>query len=234
MRNRFVYDLPVRVFHLVFAGLFVSSFLIANTVDDESRLFSYHMLAGILLAPTVLLRILWGFIGSQNARFNSFALHPGELVSYIRGVLSGDRRKWGGHNPASSWSAIFMMALALGLGLTGMLMSRGYKETLEDVHELMANAFLIVVLLHVAGVIVHSLRHRDGIMLSMLDGRKSGVPVVSTITRPHSAAAVIFVLIVMVCAGYLQRNFDGPSRTLKIFGSTFELGETEKSELDDD
>ena len=71
MNKRLVYDLPMRVFHGIFAALFIVAFLIAKTVDDESAAFSYHMLAGFLLVFTVSLRIIWGFVGSKYSRFSS-------------------------------------------------------------------------------------------------------------------------------------------------------------------
>ncbi len=162
MRNQLVYDLPTRIFHWLFAGLFVTAFLIAKTVDDESPTFSYHMLAGLLLGFTVLLRILWGVVGTKYSKFSSFALHPKSLVAYFSGILSGDKRRWAGHNPASSWATIAMLCFALGLGLTGYLMASGQKETFEDFHELLANGFLVTVLMHIAGVVLHALRRRDG------------------------------------------------------------------------
>lgn len=47
MKAKRVYDLPTRVFHWLFATLFVVAFTIGNTVDDESLVFSYHMIAGL-------------------------------------------------------------------------------------------------------------------------------------------------------------------------------------------
>jgi cytochrome b len=98
MRNQLIYDIPTRFFHWLFAGLFVVAFLIAKTVDDESSVFSYHMLAGLVLSFTVILRLAWGFVGTKHARFTSLALHPKDLVAYFTGILSGDKRKWAGHN----------------------------------------------------------------------------------------------------------------------------------------
>lgn len=227
MRNQLVYDVPVRVFHWIFAGLFIVAFLIAKTVDDETATYSYHMLAGLLLAFTVLLRIGWGFFGGLNSRFSNFALNPKDLVAYLKGVVAGDKQKWGGHNPASSWATLIMLMLPLGLATTGLLMATG-TEDIEDVHELFANAFLIVVLLHVVGVVLHGLRHKDAIALSMVDGRKSGVPSASMISNTHSGVAITFVLAVAVFAIYLSKHYDGSSRTLDLFGATLQLGESEE------
>lgn len=227
MRIQLIYDLPTRVFHWLFAGLFITAFLIAKTVDDDSPVFSYHMLAGLLLSFTVLLRIVWGFVGTKHARFASFALHPRDLFAYFTGILSGDKRKWAGHNPASSWAALIMLALALGLGTTGYLMANGEKETFEDVHELLANGFLVVVLMHVAGVALHALRHRDAIPLAMIDGAKSGVAPAETISNTRPAIALLFLGLVATLAFHLAGNFDSGTRTLNLFGTTLQLGEAE-------
>lgn len=230
MRNQFIYDLPTRLFHWLFAGLFLTAFVIAKTVDDESSAFSYHMLAGLLLTSTVGLRLMWGFVGSRSSRFTSFALHPKDLVTYFGGILSGEKRKWAGHNPASSWATLAMLALALALGGTGYLMATGQREAFEDVHELLANGFLIVVLMHIAGVVLHALRHRDGIAMAMIDGAKSDVPQGETISNSRPVIALLFAAFVLMFSLQLARNFDAQKRTLNFFGTTLQLGENDRAE----
>ncbi len=230
MRNKLIYDLPTRMFHWSFAGLFIAAFLIAKTVDDDDLTYTYHMLAGLLLGFVVLLRIFWGTIGTKHAKFSSFALHPKELGAYFIGMFSGDKQKWAGHNPASSWTAVIMFGLAIGLGLTGYLMTSGQKEKFEDIHELFANGFLIAVLLHIAGVILHSLRHRDGIAMSMIDGSKKEVPIDETISNSRPLVALLFVGAMIMFAGYLVINFDSQKRELKFFGKSLELGEANEKD----
>jgi len=228
MKKQLVYDLPTRAFHWLFAGLFICAFAIAKTVDDDSPVFAYHMFAGLLLGFTVLLRLVWGFVGTKYARFSSFALHPKDLVTYFMGIVSGNKKRWAGHNPASSWAAIVMMGLALGLGVTGYLMANGQGESFEDIHELLANGFLVVVLLHIAGVILHALRHQDGIGLAMLDGQKNDLAPSSLITSARPGAALLFVVLVASFAMYLANNYDSTKQSLNLFGNTVQLGEAEE------
>src|SRR5689334_6459120 len=148
-RSTLVYDLPTRLFHILFGGLFITAFTIAN-VAEESPAFPYHMLAGALLAALVILRVIWGIAGTRYARFSSFELKPATLIDYFKHIVSGRTRTWAGHNPASSWAAVIMIGLAAGLAVTGVLMING-GERYEDLHELLANAFLATALLHVAG-----------------------------------------------------------------------------------
>lgn len=176
MNETKVYDLPTRLFHGLFAGTSVAAFFIAKVIDDESPNYSYHMLLGFVLAGMVGLRLIWGLIGTRYARFSSFVLNPKDLIQYLKQLLGEKPTRTLGHNPASSWAALMMMSLALGLAVTGYLMSSGGdKEVFEDVHEVLANAFAVTAILHVAGVSFHMLRHRDSLGLAMVTGKKRPV-----------------------------------------------------------
>lgn len=221
-----VYDLPTRVFHWSFAGLFVGAYAIANLVEDESARFTWHMLAGLLLGVAVLLRLVWGAIGTRHARWSDLRLDPRQLAGYLKGVVAGGGRRWAGHNPASSWAALAMLVLGLGLGGTGLAMASGTgPEWVEDVHELAANAFLIVALLHVAGLAVHALRHRDGLPLSMLSGRKRDLPAGEASVPARPVAALLLLAVLVLAGGSLAKGYQPATRTLDLFGTRLVLGE---------
>ena len=46
------------------------------------------------------------------------------------------------------------------------------SSTMEEVHEVLATLILVLASLHVAGVLVESLRHHENLVLSMLTGTK--------------------------------------------------------------
>jgi len=233
MRKQLIYDLPTRIFHWGFAGIFVFAFYIAKTVDDENPAFSYHMLAGLMLGGLVTLRLIWGFVGTKYARFSSFALHPKDLVSYVKGILTGSKKRWPGHNPASSWSTFIMLGSAMMLAITGVLMTSGAKETFEDIHELFANAFLVTVLLHIAGVSLHALRHQDGIALTMVHGKKEEAEGHFEISGHKPIVALLLIVLMGVFGGYLAKNYDTTTSELNLFGKSLSLGENEKEDEND-
>ena len=123
-----------------------------------------------------------------------------------------------------------MFVLTLGLGLTGYLMASGQKETFEDLHELMANGFLVVVLMHVAGVVLHAFRHQDGIAITMVDGAKKDLPAAEGLSSSRPGVALLFVGLVLTFATHLAGNFDSQKQTLNFFGTTLQLGENEGGE----
>lgn len=89
MKRQLVFDLPTRLFHWMFAGLFLTAFVIAKTIDDDSGWFNYHSLAGLTLGFLVLLRIIWGIIGTQHARFTDFALNPKSSFTILKISFQG-------------------------------------------------------------------------------------------------------------------------------------------------
>ncbi len=187
------------------------------------------------MVSMVLLRVVWGFVGPKTARFSSFRLQPSELVGYFKSVLSSKSKRYLGHNPASSYAAILMMAFALGQGFTGMMMSfKINKHFFEEIHELLANSFLIVVVFHIAGVVLHQFKHRDGMITSMLDGKKDEVPGESEIKSNHPVVALVFVVLFVGMGVFLFHNFDERTGALSVFGTKIQLGEDEHRNHGDD
>lgn len=230
MAKGLVYDLPTRIFHWMFVSLFLTAFIIAKTIDDESVTFSYHMIAGMTLSFLVVLRIIWGFFGTKYAKFSGFALNPTDLVGYAAGFFSDSKRRWAGHNPASSWAAVIMMTLALCLGITGYRMATGPENhDIKEIHELLATSFLIVALTHIAGIIIHTVRHKELIGLSMLDGKKENLGSGQTIGDPKNLVGVIGLVLVLAWVTTLLVKFDSATRSLTLFGTHLQLGEVEEN-----
>lgn len=228
MQKTKAYDLPTRAFHLLFGILFITSFSIGKFVDDDSWLYAYHMLSGLVMAFMVILRIIWGFTGTQYARFSSFKLSPKELVDYFLSVIKGKTKREIGHNPASSYAAVGMFVLTFALVTSGLLMVNGiFKELVEEVHELFAFGFLLLVLSHIAGVVLHQFRHRDGMIFSMFTGLKTEVENQSGIKSNAPIAFVLFLILIVSFAGNLLANFNVDAGTLTVFGKTLQLGEKE-------
>jgi len=98
-RRVLVWDLPTRILHWLLAGSFTGAFAIAMLVRHRSPAFPLHMLLGAVTALVVVLRVLWGFVGSRYARFRSFAFGPGAVLGYLRGLVTGAGRGARGAQP---------------------------------------------------------------------------------------------------------------------------------------
>lgn len=223
--QQLIYDLPTRFFHWIFAFLFSLSFIITKLADEHSLLFTYHMLFGLILGSLVVLRLFWGFLGTKYARFSSFMLRPTDLIDYFKNIFSStNEKKWAGHNPASSWAALIMLVSVLGLSISGILIVTGNRGAIKELHEFFANLFLITSILHIAGVLLHSFKHRDNIALSMIHGKKQINDNKLKISNSRVVTAIILLIFITFVSSYILIQYDSSTQNLNIFGKNLILG----------
>jgi cytochrome b len=232
MAPALIWDLPTRLFHWLLAAGFAAAAFIALVLGEHSALFPYHAILGLTLVLMVALRVVWGVVGTRYARFGSFAFGPGAVVAYAKSTMFGGGTRHVGHNPGSAWAIFAMLALVLALGVTGVLMGMGVKGW-KDAHELCAYALVGVVVVHVLGVALHTLRHRENITASMIHGRKNAEPA-SAIASARPLAAIVFLVVTGAWVVGLLRNYDpGTQRTtVPLWGASLQLGEGESKERD--
>jgi cytochrome b len=166
-----VWDPFVRIFHWAL----VASFAVAFLVGEERDLRMLHLWAGYSAAALVALRILWGVLGTRYARFSQFVRGPRRIIGYVVDVARGREARHIGHNPAGGAMVVALLLSLLGVSLTGHLMTTDMfwgSETMEEAHELIANGMLVLVALHIAGVVLESVRHRESLVKAMVTGIK--------------------------------------------------------------
>jgi cytochrome b len=192
-----VWDLPVRVFHWAL----VASFGAAYVLSESERLRQVHVMFGYTVLGLIAFRLVWGFVGTHYARFASFLFGPGAVLGYLGSVARGRPQHHLGHNPAASWAIYSILALGAATGVTGYLtLNEIGGDGVEELHEALANAWLVVVFVHVAGVILGSLQHRENLTASMVTGYKraaTGEPL-----RSSPARTAVGVLAALAVAGF--------------------------------
>ncbi len=224
-----VWDLPTRLFHWLFAG----SFAIAYLTAGSEFFFPLHLFAGLLMLLLVGFRLVWGLTGSRYARFSSFLFSPAAGAKYVFDVLKGKAQRHIGHNPAGSWAIYALILLGAGAAASGLsLLVLG--ESLEDVHEALANAMMAVVVLHLVGVAVESLVHRENLPKAMVDGRKEG-RTEESIPSPRRFAGAVLLALVVGLGGAFLKGYDGAGQTLTLplVGKTLNLAYVEGEEHGD-
>lgn len=166
-----VWDWPTRIGHWTMAIAFLVAYLTGES--EEWRLV--HVWAGGTLAGTVAFRVIWGLIGSRHARFASFVRSPMAAAAYVTNLFRGQPDHHTGHNPAGGWAIVALLLLGLGAAASGWPVYQDIGgEWLEELHELVVNAMLLVVIVHLAGVLVGSLAHRENLPRAMVTGYKLG------------------------------------------------------------
>lgn len=163
-----VWDPVVRIGHWTLALGFVAAFL-----AEEGDLV--HQVAGYVAAGAVAVRLVWGVIGPEHARFANFVPGPRRLLGHLAALLRGRDRRHIGHNPAAGAMALTLLLMVLFLGVTGFMLTtdRFYgTKWLETLHEGGAYVALGLVCTHVAAALYESVRHRENLPWAMVTGRK--------------------------------------------------------------
>ncbi|SDF99026.1 Cytochrome b [Limimonas halophila] len=160
-----VWDPLLRALHWSLATSFAVAYLTGETW------MSVHELAGYAIVAIVGVRALWGLVGPRHARFDDFVPGPRALLAYLRALAAGRAPRHLGHNPAGGAMIVALLASLLAASATGIL-TDSLGKAAEELHELAANACLILVLIHIAGVVATSLLHHENLVAAMITGRK--------------------------------------------------------------
>ena len=179
-----VWDRGVRLFHWLLvaavAGAAWTGFFGAKSTLD------LHLIAAAVIVALVLHRLVWGLLGSTHARFRNFMPSPLHVLRHAAALVRGQAPVELGHNPLG---AVMILALLLALSALAVTGLAALGGVLKDgplapvmpfdlgvfsrrIHELMAYALLGLVALHVAGVVIESVRTRENLVGSMVHGQK--------------------------------------------------------------
>ena len=224
MNRILVWDIPTRVFHWLLTGTLIAALSIALGADDDGTVFQLHMLFGLIAAFVVILRLLWGIVGSRYARFGSFLFGPKALFGYLHAALRGTSERHVGHNPGSAYAIYAMLLLTIGLVVTGLMMPG--REALEELHEIAAYLLISVISVHIIGLGWHTIRHRENIALTMIDGRKAVDPSLA-IRSPQLLVGVAFLALSAAWSFALFSGYDARAGQLRlpVLDQTIRLGE---------
>ncbi|QIL02026.1 Ni/Fe-hydrogenase 1 b-type cytochrome subunit [Sphingomonas sinipercae] len=171
-----VWDVPIRLFHWLLAGLIAFSWWSAENHHGD-----WHLWSGFGILTLLLFRILWGFFGSSTARFASFVRGPASVFAYLRGEWRGI-----GHSPLGALSVVAMLlavAVQVGLGLVSQdedglvagpladLVGLDLSEQATDLHESFFYVLLGLIVLHLAALAYYRLVRRKDLISPMITGR---------------------------------------------------------------
>lgn len=190
-----VWDVPTRVFHWTLALSFAGAYLTA----ESERYRDIHLALGYLMLGMIAFRLVWGLVGTAYARFASFAFKPAAVVQYLRSLRSPQPQHYVGHNPAGGVAIFLLLALGLVIGVSGLGLywEFGDEDLFEELHEIAANLMLGLVFVHIAGVLLSSVLHRENLVRSMLTGYKTAE---ADAAIPRAYAWLGGVMLVVVAA----------------------------------
>ena len=174
------WDFMIRAFHWSLVFCFFLAFV---TEDDWMNL---HLLAGYAVSLLIGFRLVWGVVGTRNARFLSFVRSPDVVIQHLKTMLSFKASHYLGHNPVAAVMVIALLVNITLVAFSGMILIAGEGQGplagtmfasfsgswIEEAHEFFANFTLLLVFGHVAGVIFSSFLEGENLVKSMITGRK--------------------------------------------------------------
>lgn len=162
-----VWDLPIRVFHWSISTLFLLNYWVLEAGEQA------HEWVGYAVAALLFLRIIWGFIGSPNARFANFWPTPSRLRHHWQQLKTRRFDDAEGHNPLGALMIFFMLLLLAITAISGWMQGLDYfwgEDWVEDLHEIAANTLMIAVVIHVTAVVAMSRISKLRLIRTMLLG----------------------------------------------------------------
>lgn len=109
----YVWDKAVRLIHVLLILGVVSAF-----ASYQLDMMEWHMLNGYAVLAVVAVRVLWGFVGTPNARFANFIKNPREVWNYI--TTWKNQKVPVGHNPLGGYAVLALLAALVLQGVTGL------------------------------------------------------------------------------------------------------------------
>lgn len=164
-----VWDVFVRLFHWSLVIAFAANALV---IDEDSAL---HPIIGYTVVGLVVARILWGFVGTQYARFKSFPPSLTAATGQMTDIATGRKHIHVGHTPLGALMIYNLLTSLLMVGLSGHLMTTDMfwgAGWVEEMHEIAVTWVEISVVAHIAAVIYESRRTKVNLPLAMVTGYK--------------------------------------------------------------
>jgi cytochrome b len=182
MRKIVIWDVATRLFHWLVALLVLAAYM-----TWRLNWMNWHAWAGYAVLTLILFRLLWGFFGSESARFSHFLASPRVALRHLALIFHREPDRRAGHNPAGGWMVLLLLALLLGETLTGIYVNNdiaveglwtemvpaSVADIITDLHEIFWQILLGAIALHVLAVIAYWAAKNQNLLLPMITGRKT-------------------------------------------------------------
>ncbi len=178
-----VWDAPIRLFHWGVVVLIIISY-----VSIQAGWMRVHLLSGYTMLGALLFRLVWGFAGSDTARFGSFLKDPIAGLSHLTHILRREEDREIGHNAAGGWMVLLMLLalvvqVATGLcantdddymvdGPLATYVGKQWSDRLGSVHSFNFYLILGLVVLHILAVIAYAAFKGQDLVRPMITGKK--------------------------------------------------------------
>ncbi len=177
-----IWDIWVRLFHWSLAISVGFQLLSGGT---GWLFFDWHRTAGEVVLALIVFRILWGFVGSDNARLGQLFHSPKAALMHLASLFRRESDVERGHNAAGSWAVLVLLLILATQAVTGLFvadedellegalygtLSSSNTELVMRIHRLNAELIMIMVAVHIVMIFVYLLYARQNLIKPMITG----------------------------------------------------------------
>src|SRR5579871_1820699 len=200
-----VWDLPVRLYHWLIVVLIAAAY-----ATWRLNWMVWHGWIGDLTLALLLFRLLWGFFGSETARFSHFLTSPRAAFQHLKYIFLREPDRQVGHNPAGGWMVLLLLALLLAEALTGIYVANDIADVgpltaivpaaaadaIDVSHAIIWNVLLAAIAVHVLAIAGYAAVKGQDLVRPLITGTKTMPEPVTAPPRMASVAraAVLFVV----------------------------------------
>ncbi|MBN8927218.1 MAG: hydrogenase [Rhodospirillales bacterium 69-11] len=202
-----VWDAPTRLFHWLIVVLLGTSW-----ATVEYGYMEWHKLSGYTILTLLLFRIVWGFVGSDTARFSRFLRSPIAAIRHLLHMTKREEDREIGHNAAGGWMVLGLLLLLLAQVVTGLmsnddisvegpyarLVGKDWSDWATGVHSIIFTIIQITVVLHILAVLAYLGLKGQNLVRPMITGKKR-LP--GNMRAPRMASPALALLILALSAG---------------------------------
>jgi cytochrome b len=209
-----VWDVAIRLFHWLVVALVATAY-----ATWRLNWMVWHGWIGDLLLALLLFRLLWGFFGSETARFSHFLTSPRIAVEHLKYALLREPDRQVGHNPAGGWMVLFLLSLLLAETLTGIYVANdiadvgpltgiapaAVENAIDASHEILWNVLVAAIVLHVLAIFGYAAIKGQNLLLPIITGTKVLPEIVVAPRLGSPARAVVLFAASAAAAAIIAR-----------------------------
>ncbi len=183
-KGRLVWDLPLRLWHWLFACVTTAAWLSGQFGGFDLRQF--HFLAGYWVLGLVIFRCLWGVYGTRHSRFVNFVRGPGATLKHLASLSNRMSQPNVGHSPLAALAALMMLTVVAAQAFSGLFISDDIfyegpwhlvapeylTQQMNTLHHWAPTVLLILVGLHLTAMLFYTAWKRHTLIMPMIHGRK--------------------------------------------------------------
>ncbi|WP_334039346.1 cytochrome b/b6 domain-containing protein [Alteromonas macleodii] len=204
MQKTLIWDIPTRLFHWLIVASLLAQYATVEWLENKVQ---WHFYIGYFTLFLIVFRIIWGFVGTQHAKFSSFITGPRKVFNYIKTLFNRHSEPAIGHNPLGGWFVVVMLVLLAIQAVSGLFMTDDIfldgpyrqlagEETLalmNTLHHLAFDVLLYVIALHIGAVIFYSVYKKQKLVPAMVHGNKESATAGITDSRILRAFVVALI-----------------------------------------